>query len=140
MMEIPLQLLSVHIDRGAILHSYGFEDIDHGKFFVIVGVSKEMVAGFFYINSNINRYIYSKPELFAMQCPIKKEDYPFLKYDSFICGSDLIKLPKSIIVRQLQEDKAQFVGRLKDDDMTMLLEAARKSEIFNKADIRSFFY
>ena len=41
------------IKRGAILHSETFDFVDHGKFFVIMGVSHGEVAGFFFINSGI---------------------------------------------------------------------------------------
>lgn len=65
-MEIPDFLIESKIDRGTILHSTMFEDIDHGKFFVIIGVNAEYVAGFFFINSNINKYIMGKQEQLAM--------------------------------------------------------------------------
>ena len=39
------------IKRGAIPHSETFDFVDHGKFFVIMGVSHGEVAGFFFINS-----------------------------------------------------------------------------------------
>lgn len=53
-MELPVNLVSTLIERGQILHSDIFDDIDHPKFFVVIGVSDKEVAGFFYINSNIN--------------------------------------------------------------------------------------
>lgn len=38
-MDIPIDILAKSgIQRGTILHSTLFEYIDHGKFFVIVGV------------------------------------------------------------------------------------------------------
>ena len=39
MMELPTSLIEHTIHRGTIIHSYGFTDIDHGKFFVVVGIS-----------------------------------------------------------------------------------------------------
>ena len=46
-MELPIALTENLIERGAILHSDIFADIDHGKFFAIIGVDKDFVAGFF---------------------------------------------------------------------------------------------
>lgn len=40
-MDIPSALIEIQIARGTILHSTMFQNIDHGKFFVIVGVSKD---------------------------------------------------------------------------------------------------
>jgi hypothetical protein len=38
------------VERGQILYSNIFANIDHPKFFVVVGVTEDEVAGFFYIN------------------------------------------------------------------------------------------
>lgn len=46
-MELPAVLVDHTIRRGQIFHSTMFDDIDHGKFFVVVGVTDEEVAGFF---------------------------------------------------------------------------------------------
>lgn len=82
-MDFPLELAENLIERGVILHSDIFPDIDHGKFFVVIGVDEDFVAGFFFINSNINRAIWNKQEQLAMQYPMRKADYDFLRYDSF---------------------------------------------------------
>lgn len=66
-MELPSQLLEELVHRGQILNSDIFEDIDHAKFFVVIGVSEDSVAGFFYINSEINRFINTKDEQLLMQ-------------------------------------------------------------------------
>lgn len=66
-MELPLQLLRQGITRGTILLSDCFEDIDHAKFFAVMGVYEDRVAGFFFISSRIHPIIESKPEMFAMQ-------------------------------------------------------------------------
>lgn len=50
-MELPVEVYNEIIERGAIHHSDIFADIDHGKFFVIIGVDENYVAGFFYYNS-----------------------------------------------------------------------------------------
>lgn len=74
-MDLPLELAENLIERGVILHSDIFPDIDHGKFFVVIGVDEDFVAGFFFINSNINRAIWNKQEQLAMQYPMRKADY-----------------------------------------------------------------
>lgn len=76
-MELPAVLVDHTIRRGQIFHSTMFDDIDHGKFFVVVGVTDEEVAGFFYINSNINSNVITKQEQYAMQYPILAQDYRF---------------------------------------------------------------
>lgn len=66
---------SVAIGRGTILHSDKFENIDHGKLFVIMGEDEESCYGFFFINSTIDRIIQSRKALFDMQLPLKRLNY-----------------------------------------------------------------
>lgn len=86
-MELPAELLSTGVQRGTVLLSDSFEDIDHAKFFAVMGVYRDFIAGFFFINSRIHPVIQSKPAHFAMQYPLRKIDYPFLRYDSFLGAS-----------------------------------------------------
>lgn len=139
MMEFPVSSLERFICRGAILHSDMFEDIDHGKFFVIAGVSANFVAGFFYVNSNVSRHIFAKPEQLQLQFFMKKDDYPFLKYDSFVCGSSLIKMPREHIAQSIAGGRTSFVGSMKESDMDGLLQAVRDSRLFSQREKRDFF-
>jgi hypothetical protein len=60
------------------------------KFYVIIGIADDKIAlGTVYINSDINTYFLSKPELLSLQIPISASDYPFLKWDSFINCTDI---------------------------------------------------
>ena len=63
MIKLSNDFLAASIKRGAILHSYMFRNIDHGKFFVVVGVSEDKVAGFFFINSQINKFLFRSQDL-----------------------------------------------------------------------------
>lgn len=58
-MELPADLMNVFVERGQILHSDIFENIDHPKFFVIVGVTDDEVAGF-YMNEILEKVRTSK--------------------------------------------------------------------------------
>ena len=139
-MDIPTSLLEQRIDRGAILHSTMFENIDHGKFFVIIGISPEFVAGFFFINSNINKYIESKPKQFAMQYPMRKADYGFLRYDSFLSATNIEKIPRARLADTIASGITTFVGTMKEQHIKELLEKARTSELFSKVQTREFLY
>ncbi len=112
-MELPIALTESLIERGAILHSDFFADIDHGKFFAIIGVDKDFVAGFFFINSNINRAIWKKEEQLAMQYLLKSEDYDFLHYDSFLSATNIITRSRKELSESINEGRTSVVGRLK---------------------------
>lgn len=139
-MDIPHSLIERHIDRGTILHSTMFENIDHGKFFVIVGVSEDFVAGFFFINSDINSYIKGKQEQLNMQYPLRKADYDFLRYDSFLSATKIQTIPRSKIADTIGLGITEIVGHMKQEHMDELLEKARESVLFSGQQVRKFLY
>lgn len=139
-MKIPADIIKFNICRGAILHSDMFEEINHGKFFVVMGVSEDYIAGFFFINSNIHGSLLNKQEQLAMQYPLKHSDYEFLRYDSFLCASTLIKRHRDYISNSIESGKTTFVGNLKEEHLNEVLDMARQSRLYSKADKNRFFY
>lgn len=139
-MELPLELTENLIERGSILHSDIFADIDHGKFFVIIGVDNDFVAGFFFINSNINKAIWNKEDQLAMQYPLKKEDYDFLRYDSFLNATNIITRSRKELSESIREGRTSMIGHLKQEHLEDVLDMVRNSKLFNKIEKSRFFY
>lgn len=139
-MELPAILLDTLVYRGQILHSDIFENIDHAKFFVVIGVSSDSVAGFFYINSEINRFINNKDEQLLMQYPLFQCDYSFLSHDSYICATNIVKLPKSIIVESIKSKRTKAVASLQPEHLEAILQKVRNSRLFSKKEKNEFFY
>lgn len=139
-MELPAILLDTLVYRGQILHSDIFEDIGHAKFFVVIGVSSDSVAGFFYINSEINRFINNKDEQLLMQYPLFQCDYSFLSHDSYICATNIVKLPKSIIVESIKSKRTKAVASLQPEHLEAILQKVRNSRLFSKKEKNEFFY
>ncbi len=139
-MQLPESLYNTVIKRGQILHSENFVDIGHGKFFVIIGITDDSIVGFFFINSNVNKYLFNKPELLAMQYPMRKEDYGFLRYDSFLCATKILKLNKQDIVSGLQNGTVQIISQLIQEHLNDVLTMVRNSDLFKEREKRQFFY
>lgn len=139
-MELPPILLQQGISRGSILLSDSFEDIDHAKYFAVMGVYEDRIAGFFFINSRIHPILESKPEAFAMQYPLRKKDYDFLRYDSFLGADDLMTRPVANLVKSMQNGQTSIVGRLTDEDLTAVLQACRDCDLFDEEEKEQFFY
>lgn len=139
-MELPKEFIEHSIDRGDILLSDMFKNIDHAKFFVVIGVNKDYIAGFFFINSNINIHLEGKQEQLAMQYPLRKKDYDFLRYDSFLSATTLMKMPCSDIADSIANGSTKIISKMKQEHMDELLEKARTSILFSKQQIRQFFY
>ena len=139
-MDLPLELAENLIERGVILHSDIFPDIDRGKFFVVIGVDEDFVAGFFFINSNINSAIWNKQEQLAMQYPMRKADYDFLRYDSFLCATNIITRSRKELSESIQENRSSLVGHMKQEHLDDVLEMVRNSKLFSNIEKQRFFY
>lgn len=139
-MDLPISLLENSIKRGTILHSTIFENIDHGKFFVVMGITEEYIAGFFFINSNIHQSLLNKPEQFALQYLLKQDDYKFLKYDSFLCATDILKKERKEIAKSITDGKTSIIGNLNKEHLEEVLDMVRNSKIFSNIDKMKFFY
>lgn len=139
-MDIPSSLIEFQLDRGCILHSTMFENIDHGKFFVIVGISQEYVAGFFFINSRVNIHIEGKQEQLNMQYPLRKKDYSFLHHDSFLCATKIEKIGRSKLAQTISDGTTTIIGNMKTEHMEELLEKARESRLFSRIQKKQFLY
>lgn len=126
--------------RGDIIHSSDICGIDHGKFFVVLGVTQTSVVGFFFINSIVNKYLENVPGQLELQLIIRPCDYNFLRHDSFVCGSSLQEIPLNELDRQQQDGTAVFVDRLRDDDMKALMDVCRKSKLYTTRQKKLYFY
>ena len=139
-MKLPSELVKILVERGQILYSNIFANIDHPKFFVVVGVTEDEVAGFFYINSRINTNVNTKEEQLRLQFPISKDDYDFLSHDSYISATNVVTLPRDVIVRSMQSGQTLIKGKLLDNHMNDILDKVRSSRLFSKITKDRFFY
>ena len=100
------------VQRGTILHSKKFEFINHGKL----------------------------PEFRDMQMGIKRVNYPdILRYDSFIDCHKITPIPKIEFTNQLIKGDAQVKGILNDDDIDLILDVVRNSDLFSQSEKDTFF-
>lgn len=129
-MELPKEIIERSICRGAILHSYRFEGIDHGKFFVVIGVDKDSIVGFFFINSNIHPMLENILEHFNLQYPLRKSDYSFLRYDSFLDAHQLKKISIVNITESIRKGNTTYIGNLTEDDTKNVMNMCRNSNVF----------
>lgn len=128
------------VRRGTVLHRMFETTIPpKSKFFVVVGESETHLVGFFFVNSGINQYVQRNQAYFDMQMSIKQSIYQFLKYDSFIGAHELKMIDKSILMTELKTGKTTIKGYLTREDMEMLLNAVRNSQLFSKVEKDTFF-
>lgn len=138
-MDLPELLKSEILKRGVIILADIFEDIDHPKYFAVMDVTAEHIVGFFFINSNIHHKIKEKQALLDLQYPLRKKDYDFLKYDSFLCATNIIERNKNEIQQSLEDKKSKVVGELQENHLNEILELVRNSRQFSQIDKRKYF-
>lgn len=138
-MEIGASIAALSIRRGTVFHSTMFEEIDHGKFFVVIGENDKELVGFFFINSWINSFIQRKPEMLKLQFPISDEDYDFLSHNSFLNCSSLTTIDKAKLSNSIATGETTIKGQLSDEDVSGILGLVRNSKLYSKIERESFF-
>jgi len=134
-----MDLSNILIKRGNIFHSCKFENIDHCKYFVVMGEDKNRYVGYFFINSNITHSIKKKQDLLDMQMHIKRSDYSFLRYDSFIGANALSYIPKDELTMQLEKRLTTYIGNLTKEDEERLLDSLRRSKLYSAREQKAYF-
>jgi hypothetical protein len=117
-----------------------FKEIDHKKFFIIIGVSFEKI--YFcsvYINSNIPKYMYSNEVLLNLQVNIKGSKYDFLKHDSFISCNNPLKYDVSDLVTWINDGDCKYVGDIDTEDLENITTTVINSGVLTQKDIDIFF-
>lgn len=137
-MDIPNKIIENNIQRGDILLS-DFEGIDHQKFFAVMGVSENHVCGFFFINSNINHFIYNKPELLNLQYPMRRQDYSFLRYDSFLSASSVKVRSVITLSEEIAKGTTRILGRMKEDHIREVIDMVWNSDVISRRDKELYF-
>lgn len=75
-----------------------------------------------------------------MQYPIRKKDYDFLRYDSFLGANELLTRSVDALVKSMQNGQTSIVGELTEEDLCVVLKACRNSQLFSVKEKQRFFY
>lgn len=138
-MDIGASVAALSICRGTIFHSTIFEDIDHGKFFVVIGENDKELVGFFFINSGVSQFIQRKPEMSRLQYPISQSDYDFLSHNSYLNCSSITTIDKVKLANSISSGETTIKGQLSQSDVSSILKMVRESKLYSKVERDSFF-
>lgn len=138
-MNIGSSVAAISIRSGTVFHSTIFEEIDHGKFFVVIGEDDNELVGFFFINSWVNDFIQRKPEMAKLQFPIAQSDYSFLSHNSFLNCSSLTTIDKDKLSYSIASGETTIKGQLTNNDINAILCMVRESKLFSKIEKDTFF-
>jgi hypothetical protein len=117
-----------------------FEGIDHPKFFIVAGISEDRIfLCSIYINSGIHPSIMHKQYLLELQVPLKKQNNPFLKYDSFANCSTPIPMELEPLSQWVSEDSCKVIGSINDSDLNSIVNALKNSGLLSEEEIELYF-
>lgn len=107
-------------------------DKNRDKYFVVLGFDEEgNIIGGVVINSNINYKLSS--EITDYYLPIKVDQFPFLKYDSFVNCSNII------IAKRSKFNKDTYRGTISDVEiMEVIVNTLKESPTVNKKQLEEF--
>ena len=138
-MEFP-QAAEMILCRGSIFHGNIFPTIDHGKFFAVIGEDGDDLIGAFFINSDINLNVIRSQEQHDLQIPLTNLKYPFLTKDhSFLNCADLIRIDKHALKEHIDSGRVVFKDSLTGDDLAVILEKLRASDLYTQSEKATFF-
>lgn len=111
-------------------------DIDHEKFLIIAGVSKDRIlVCSVMINSQINQYILKRPRLLECQVELGGNDYDFLSHDSYANCAQPIKAKLEVFMLKA----FKYCGLLTDSDLKEVQQQIINSGTLTADEISMFF-
>jgi hypothetical protein len=133
------ELLKSTLSKGNVFIGE-FEEIDHKKFFIIIGITTEKVSFCsVYINSKIPKFMFSNETLLNLQVNIKGSKYDFLKYDSFVSCNRPYMYDVSDLVCWIDNGKCKYVGDIDNEDLENITTTVINSGLLIEKDIKTFF-
>jgi hypothetical protein len=114
---------------GVILFVYcNFQNDPHNKFLVLISAVENLA---FLINSEIAPFIALKPPEQQHQVLLRKKDYTFLDYDSYLnCFGVFKDFEKEDLINELCEDTERMVGELNETTKAEIIaEITRAKDI-----------
>lgn len=117
-----------------------FEGIKHPKFFIVAGLSKNKVyLCSVYINSRIHPSIMKRQYLLELQIPLRKQNNPFLKYDSFANCSTHIPMESESLSNWIADNSCKVIGSIFKKDINLIIETLKGSGLMSEEEMDLYF-
>ncbi len=107
------------------------------KYYIVLGkINEGILLASFYINSNLNGIIMRSPVLSDLQHLIRKNNYSFLSYDSYVDCSKLNQHSFSEVLNQVKHNPVIVVGQITREDFNIVVEMMKRSPNISKIHLR----
>jgi len=126
-------MLEKLLSKGSVFAGK-FKGIDHEKYFIIVGITKDVVSCCsVYINSNIPTFIQKSSKLLSLQVNIIGRKYDFLTHDSFVSCNEINEHTISDL------NYCRFIGKIDNDDFENVINTLVNSNILTNKEKLKYF-
>ena len=129
--ESQKELIKLRLKPGCLIHLFCKTTLPpKNKFIVVVHIDyQEDLLLCFYMNSRINGFIKSKPELERCQITLQKSRYKFLDNDSYLdCSEVEDDIEIDDVLNHLLENQDDFKCSLVEEDILEIIQAVNISK------------
>lgn len=112
-------------------------NISYKKYLIIVATSNSYIAGVV-INTEINLNFAWSEEVKKLHLPIKQQEHPFLKYDSFVDCSKLHKRLITEICDAIKENPSMVIGNVTESLLRTLQITITHAKTISVKDKKEF--
>ncbi|MGH8706311.1 MAG: hypothetical protein ACREUO_12945, partial [Burkholderiales bacterium] len=102
-----------------------FPEGRRSKYLVVAHVDEQCCT--LIVNSDVHRFIESKPELAICQVRIDAARHAFLRHDSHIACHEVLRLPTPAVIRDLTADMDRIKGELHEDVRMEVIAAIKRA-------------
>ena len=102
------------------------------KFLVVVHVDDQCCT--LIVNTEVHRFITSRPELNVCQVRMDAARHTFLRHDSYIACHQVTRLPTEAVIRELIADEQRIKGNLHRDVIDEVIAAIKRAPTLSPAD------
>ncbi|MGV8026236.1 MAG: hypothetical protein AB2L18_06755 [Anaerolineaceae bacterium] len=130
-------LIKSKLKAGCLIHYFcDFTKPPKNKFIVIVHVDfRENLLLCFIVNSEINAFLQSKPELKNRQVELEQSKYKFLNHDSYINCSEVIdEIDIDNVIDHLVQEPGDYKCMLIDTEMQEIIQVVNGSTTITDND------
>jgi len=100
-----------------------FDKGPRSKYLVLAASSDSEL--FFIVNTAVNQFVQSQPELSKCQVVIDAAGHPFLDHDSTIACHEVYRLPRSKVIDELAADVGRLKGEISEAVREQILAAVK---------------
>ncbi len=70
---------------------------------------------------------------------MRRQDYSFLRYDSFLSASSVLVRPVTTLSEEIEKGTTKIIGRMKEEHIHEVVEMVLNSDVISKRDKELFF-